>query len=146
MLTYFTLFTLHVLMQCKHIDSQKNTMSLHYVQSEPLTSSLVRRWNEGKVFYSPFTMEFQLVMRSATLSFKAMHCCECCCHQGNGTKQFERQVVWNGQQDLMSSSLRLSCVSIIFKSQSNCSHIITMMMMISEFGKAEKVQKHFEVF
>lgn len=48
-LTFFTLFTLHVIMQCKHIDSQKNTMSLHYVQSESLTSSLVRRRNEGKV-------------------------------------------------------------------------------------------------
>jgi len=36
----FHSFTLHVLMPCKHIDSQKNTMSLHYVQGVSLTGEV----------------------------------------------------------------------------------------------------------
>lgn len=84
-------------MLCKRSDSQKNTMSLHYVQSESLTSGVT-----VSVRCDGISEKFQLSFYnqtvstgdgSATLSFKAMHCCESCCHRGSGTMQCERQVV-----------------------------------------------------
>lgn len=70
-------------MLCKRSDSQKNTMSLHYVQSESLTSGVT-----VSVRCDGISEKFQLSFYnqtvstgdgSATLSFKAMHCCESCC-------------------------------------------------------------------
>lgn len=89
---------------------KKNTMSLHYVQSESLTSGVtvsVRCDGMSEKFQLSFyNQTVSTGDGSATLSFKAMHCCAVA----------QCSVKWSTGLKLVPVSA--SNVSVIFKSQS----------------------------
>lgn len=79
LLSHTSLFYPSFSMLCKHVGRQKNTMSLQYLQSDSLTSGVT----VSVVMECKFLLSITGVSTgdgSATLSFKATHCCECCCH------------------------------------------------------------------
>lgn len=87
--------TLYVFMKYKHMNGQKT--SLHYLQSDQQSLTLMW-WKAVKFLLSFYNQGASTGDWLATLSFKAMHCWECCFHQGNGTMYSKRQVVQSGRR------------------------------------------------
>lgn len=93
--------------------------SLHYLQSDQQSFTLMW-WKAVKFLLSFYNQGASTGDWSATLSFKAMHCWECCFHQGNGTMYSKRQVVQSGRR---CCTYMMFALLFIFRNMKNFQHL-----------------------